>query len=86
MSKGSRPRPFAVSNEEYQNRWDAIFGRDNEEKNKTQDLGAARPDVTISTTATFSGGKDDSSPSCCCLSVMTNTDDEVANVDSKTSK
>ena len=26
--KGSRPRPFSVSNEEYANRWDAIFGRD----------------------------------------------------------
>ena len=27
--KGSKPRPFSVSNEEYANRWDAIFGRDN---------------------------------------------------------
>ena len=26
MSKGSRARPFSVSNEEYANRWDAIFG------------------------------------------------------------
>jgi hypothetical protein len=26
--KGSSPRPFSVSNEEYANRWDAIFGRD----------------------------------------------------------
>lgn len=26
--KGSKPRPFSVSNEEYANRWDAIFGRD----------------------------------------------------------
>lgn len=34
MSKGSSPRPFLVSNEEYSNRWDAIFGRDNEKKNK----------------------------------------------------
>ena len=25
--KGSAPRPFSVSNEEYANRWDAIFGR-----------------------------------------------------------
>ena len=38
MSKGSSPRPFKVSNEEYSNRWDAIFGRDNEKKNKTQDV------------------------------------------------
>ena len=28
MSKGSRPRPFSVSQSEYDNRWDAIFGRD----------------------------------------------------------
>ena len=26
--KGSNPRPFSVSNEEYAKRWDAIFGRD----------------------------------------------------------
>ena len=26
--KGSNPRPLSVSNEEYANRWDAIFGRD----------------------------------------------------------
>lgn len=30
--KGSTPRPFSVSNEEYANRWDAIFGRDLKEK------------------------------------------------------
>ena len=28
MSKGSSPRPFSVSNEEYAKRWDMIFGRD----------------------------------------------------------
>jgi len=32
MSKGSAPRPFSVSNEDYANRWDAIFGRDTEKK------------------------------------------------------
>lgn len=26
--KGSKPRPFSVSNEEYAQRWDAIFGKD----------------------------------------------------------
>jgi hypothetical protein len=26
--KGSSPRPFSVSHEEYTRRWDAIFGRD----------------------------------------------------------
>ena len=46
MSKGSSPRPFLVSNEEYSNRWDAIFGRDNEKKNKTQDVESDRPDPT----------------------------------------
>ena len=35
--KGSRPRPISVSNEEYANRWDAIFGRDKlEEKAKRE--------------------------------------------------
>jgi hypothetical protein len=29
--KGSSPRPFSVSQEEYDKRWDAIFGRDLEE-------------------------------------------------------
>lgn len=28
MSKGSKPRPFSVSNEQYAERWDAIFGKD----------------------------------------------------------
>lgn len=36
MSKGSAPRPFKVTNEEYSNRWDAIFGRDNEKTNSTK--------------------------------------------------
>lgn len=26
--KGSRPRPYSVTQEEYARRWDAIFGRD----------------------------------------------------------
>ena len=43
MGKGSSARPFKVSNEEYSNRWDAIFGRDNEKKNKTQDVESDRP-------------------------------------------
>jgi hypothetical protein len=30
--KGSKPRPFSVINEEYSRRWDAIFGKDLEEK------------------------------------------------------
>jgi hypothetical protein len=35
--KGSSPRPFSVSQEEYANRWDAIFGRDIKEDQKTKD-------------------------------------------------
>jgi len=42
MSKGSTSRPFSVTNEEYENRWDAIFGRDNEKKNETQALESDR--------------------------------------------
>jgi len=44
MSKGSSPRPFKVSNQEYASRWDAIFGKDNEKKDKTQGLESDRPD------------------------------------------
>ena len=28
MSKGSTPRPFSVAQEQYDARWDLIFGRD----------------------------------------------------------
>ena len=45
MSKGSTSRPFSVSNEEYANRWDAIFGRDNEKENKEKALESDRPDT-----------------------------------------
>ena len=44
MGKGSTPRTFSVTNEEYSKRWDAIFGRDNEKKDETQDLESDRPD------------------------------------------
>jgi len=30
--KGTRPRPFSVTQEEYDRRWDAIFGRDLEQQ------------------------------------------------------
>jgi hypothetical protein len=33
MSKGSRSRPFSVTQAEYDTRWDAIFGRDVQENN-----------------------------------------------------
>lgn len=34
--KGSSPRPFSVSNEEYAKRWDLIFGRDLDKKEKDE--------------------------------------------------
>ena len=33
--KGSNPRPFSVSQEEYNTRWDAIFRRDNLDEDNT---------------------------------------------------
>ena len=42
--KGSAPRPFSVTQEEYSKRWDMIFGRDLKEdntdtsKNEYQDI------------------------------------------------
>ena len=30
--KGSSPRPYSVSQQEYDSRWDAIFGRDKDDK------------------------------------------------------
>lgn len=34
--KGSRPRPFSVTNEDYAKRWDLIFGRDLEKKENNE--------------------------------------------------
>jgi len=34
--KGSKPRPFSVTQHEYDNRWDAIFGRDLKDKEKRE--------------------------------------------------
>jgi hypothetical protein len=40
--KGSKPRPFSISQQEYDTRWDAIFQRDLPEdknlKNEYQDI------------------------------------------------
>ena len=45
MSKGSSPRPFQVSNQEYANRWDAIFGKDNDsQENKENALEFGKSD------------------------------------------
>ena len=34
MSKGSKPRPFSVAQEQYEERWDLIFGRDKGQKER----------------------------------------------------
>ena len=44
--KGSNPRPFQVTNEEYAMRWDLIFGRDNEKENKEKALESDRSDLS----------------------------------------
>lgn len=33
--KGSKPRPYSVSQEEYDNRWDNIFGKDKPKEDNT---------------------------------------------------
>lgn len=35
--KGSSPRPFSISQDEYEKRWDAIFQRDLKEDNSKQE-------------------------------------------------
>jgi hypothetical protein len=36
--KGSAPRPYSVSNEEYASRWDMIFRKDQKEDKQKQEL------------------------------------------------
>jgi len=55
MGKGSTPRKFSVTNEEYANRWNAIFGKDNEKNNKAQEVESDRSDPPRD-----SGGSDNS--------------------------
>jgi len=33
--KGCKPRPFSVTQEEYDNRWDSIFNKNKEDKEET---------------------------------------------------
>lgn len=35
--KGSKPRPFSVTQDEYDKRWEAIFGRDEPEEEQDDD-------------------------------------------------
>jgi hypothetical protein len=36
--KGSKPRPLSVSQEEYDNRWDTIFGQDLKNKKVNEEV------------------------------------------------
>lgn len=38
MSKGSTPRPFSVAQEQYNERWDLIFGRDKGQKERDKEF------------------------------------------------
>jgi hypothetical protein len=49
MSKGSRPRPFSVSQQEYDTRWDAIFSRDGLDDKPAKSAEPAPADVKQST-------------------------------------
>ena len=46
--KGSKPRPFSVTQHEYDTRWDAIFSRDLKEKEK---------ELTLEMPGTIGGAK-----------------------------
>jgi hypothetical protein len=43
--KGSRARPYSVTNDEYSRRWDAIFGRDLDKKVKPEE--STPPDAAL---------------------------------------
>lgn len=45
--KGSSPRPFSVSNEEYASRWDAIFSRDLKNKESVDSSKDSADDQSI---------------------------------------
>lgn len=43
--KGSSPRPFSISQEEYDNRWDHIFSRDLKEKKNDEQAKSSSSDT-----------------------------------------
>lgn len=42
--KGSKPRPFSVSQKEYDDRWDAIFGREKLEEKVNDESSSSNTD------------------------------------------
>lgn len=60
--KGSKPRPYSVSQEEYDKRWDAIFQRDIEDNtgvtvNEFQDVLATEDCFTMEMPGTIGAAK-----------------------------
>jgi len=51
--KGSSPRPFSVSQDEYEKRWDAIFQRDL----KQEDVASTEDSITLDMPGTLGSAK-----------------------------
>lgn len=51
--KGSKPRPFSVSQDEYNERWNAIFRNENVSKSQAKRLATMREDNTGVTQTEF---------------------------------
>jgi hypothetical protein len=52
--KGSRPRPFSVTQDEYNRRWDMIFGRDLDDQTDIKESGNGKETKEVSTNHTNS--------------------------------
>jgi len=48
--KGSRPRPFSVSQEEFDNRWENIFGKKNKEQKTIEEVSKLIAEETLDKT------------------------------------
>jgi hypothetical protein len=55
--KGSKPRPFSVSHEEWSNRWDAIFGRDLKDDTKERIQTVLPKEAEVSPETSFLGNE-----------------------------
>ena len=62
MSKGSSPRPYSVTAEDFSNRWNAIFGKEKSDDVSVQEK-ASGPDGSPETTVSQEG-RHDSSGDC----------------------
>lgn len=62
MSKGSSPRPFSVSAEDFSTRWDAIFSKGKSNVNNVQKE-TSGPDGSIEGAVSQTGGHDSSGDS-----------------------